>query len=737
MFAPMQSGKPRYSEAATINRREKNYRKWLSKAIEKHGRFFSYDAAQEMFKTQKSPEITIDCSEHGNFLITPHDHLRYQSGGCEKCASKSRSGHSKISQRSDVECLQELLEISKLHDRFKVKNATTIECIKHQWLSTVENPKNTRKLTQNHTNCPECAEEKFQVEKTRLIAKNKWSKNYRFVDQKVSKNGKVTYTITCSIHGDFTYGKDARYEHYTKICKGCHDLECRQPSIINSQLFLNWYRSTDNPVEHKDLPENTQKTKVHFYCGNCETNFSLTPYKFRKRLLDDNIEEKCPNCVKISKSLASKYPELVKFWDHETNQIEPRWVIASDTKTKFSWLCTKHPEHRYLQSVGTKVRSKSENCDICASLGYKHPELLDEWDFDKNTIDPMHVAAGSDLEVHWICRINKSHKWPGRVANRTNADRTGGCPYCSGYLVDNTNNLASMRPKIAKLWDHEKNGNLKPEDVYWRSTQRVHWKCNEGPDHEWEGSIMDRVSSEGCIYCVNQRVSITNCLSTKFPSIAEEWHPTKNGSLTPEKVLAVSGQNAFWQCRYNKDHYWKVPVAARTSTGTNCPHCHIAPRSRIELRITAELKIFFPELEAIPASLNLDGKKLMPDIIIKSRNLIIEYDGEYFHRDKFEKDQLKNLVLEAAGWFVLRLREIPLDPLEPSIPFDPKNFKHSMDQLILELSRLDYISATEANTYITAPEPTNTDLFERWLEIALTEKAIFSSPRTNKKNGSK
>lgn len=728
----MQSAKPRYSLAASIKKREANYRKWLSQANERHDQRFNYGTAQETFETQKTPEITIECPEHGSFLVTPLNHLRFQSGGCDKCKSNSRSDNSKNAQKSDKEHLQGLLEKSKLDDRFKVANANTIECIKHKWISKFEEPKSVQNLTQIHANCPECAEEEFQVDKMQLLASQKWSSDFSYVERVISRNGKAKYVINCTKHGDFTYGNNAWNNRFTKICKKCHDQESMQISVKKSKIFLNWYKIEDNLNEHNELSENSQQAKVNFYCGKCETNFSLTPYGFRKRLLDDSIKEKCPNCATISKSLVSKCPDLLKVWDYETNQVDPRWVIASDTKTNYSWVCTSNPEHRYLQSVATKIKSNSENCTICASVGCKHPELLDEWDYDKNPHDPMRVPAGSDLKVHWICRTNKAHKWPSRVANRTNSNRAGGCPYCSGYMVDSTNNLAIMRPDIAKLWDHAKNGNLKPEDVFWRSKQRVNWKCNKGPDHAWKGAIKDRILSKGCIFCVNQRVSITNCLSELFPSLAEEWHPTKNGRLTPDQVLAISGQKAFWQCRYNKDHYWKATVASRTSAGTNCPHCHIAPRSRIELRITAELKTFFSELEAIPESLNIDGKKLMPDIIIKAQNLIIEYDGEYFHRDKFEKDKWKNSVLAAAGWFVLRLREVPLAPLEPSIPFDPQNFKLSMNQLISELSLLGYISKVSADTYVNAAEPSNSDLFEKWLEIALTEKAIFSNPRANK-----
>src|SRR5262249_388119 len=40
----------------------------------------------------------------------------------------------------------------------------------------------------------------------------------------------------------------------------------------------------------------------------------------------------------------------------------------------------------------------------------------------------------------------------------------------------------------------------------------------------------------GCPYCAGKKVSAENCLLTVNPEVAAEWHPTKNGSLTPADV---------------------------------------------------------------------------------------------------------------------------------------------------------------------------------------------------------
>ncbi|MCH7599227.1 MAG: zinc-ribbon domain-containing protein [Myxococcales bacterium] len=41
---------------------------------------------------------------------------------------------------------------------------------------------------------------------------------------------------------------------------------------------------------------------------------------------------------------------------------------------------------------------------------------------------------------------------------------------------------------------------------------------------------------------------MTNSLRSLFPKLAQEWHPTKNGELTPSDVVAGSHSKAWWKC---------------------------------------------------------------------------------------------------------------------------------------------------------------------------------------------
>lgn len=63
-----------------------------------------------------------------------------------------------------------------------------------------------------------------------------------------------------------------------------------------------------------------------------------------------------------------------------------------------------------------------------------------------------------------------------------------------------------------------------------------------------------------------------NDLASQHPDVAREWHPGKNGDLTPDQVSHGSGWHAWWQCN-TCGHEWEARIHSRARTGTGCPVC--------------------------------------------------------------------------------------------------------------------------------------------------------------------
>lgn len=199
-----------------------------------------------------------------------------------------------------------------------------------------------------------------------------------------------------------------------------------------------------------------------------------------------------------AESLLLLYPVIAKQWDYEKNgSITPDMVSAKSGKM-FWWKCDKG--HSYQARVGDKT-SKKNNCPICANrrvlagvndLATMNPALAKQWDYEKNQLPPEDVVYGGTKEFWWKC--DKGHSWKTSVRVRA---RGNGCPYCSHRkLLTGFNDLETIDPKLAKEWNHEKNGTLKPSDVFPSSIQKVWWKCDKC-GHEWESSINNRSGRKG------------------------------------------------------------------------------------------------------------------------------------------------------------------------------------------------------------------------------------------------
>ncbi|MDB4051004.1 zinc-ribbon domain-containing protein, partial [Flavobacteriaceae bacterium] len=79
-------------------------------------------------------------------------------------------------------------------------------------------------------------------------------------------------------------------------------------------------------------------------------------------------------------------------------------------------------------------------------------------------------------------------------------------------------------------------------------------------------------------------------LAETHPEVAKQWHPTKNGNLTPFDVTSGSKKKIWWKCDKGNDHEWLKTIIGR-SQGYNCPMC-----SGTKLVLSNCLETLNPEL---------------------------------------------------------------------------------------------------------------------------------------------
>ena len=125
------------------------------------------------------------------------------------------------------------------------------------------------------------------------------------------------------------------------------------------------------------------------------------------------------------------------------------------------------------------------------------------------------------------------------------------------------------RPELLRCWHPDRNGALTPERVASSSHKRLWWRCELG--HEWQAMPFSLVQGTGCPYCAGKRaIPGQTDLATLHPTIAAQWHPTKNGVLTPRDVGQGSMKKVWWRCELG--HEYLAHVFSRVQ-GTGCPFC--------------------------------------------------------------------------------------------------------------------------------------------------------------------
>ena len=367
----------------------------------------------------------------------------------------------------------------------------------------------------------------------------------------------------------------------------------------------------------------------------------------------------CSN-YKVVKSncLATLNPQLAKEWHPTKNkELTPKDVHPGSAK-KVWWKCPHGDDHEWKAAIYSRTGGKG--CPICDGkkvvksncLATLNPELAKQWHPTKNgKLTPYDVTPNSSKKIWWKCPKGVDHEWKISVYRRSSG---GNCPVCSNQKVVLSNCLSTLNPELAKQWHPTKNGKLTPYDVGAGSGKLVWWKCPEGDDHEWKTTIKSQ-SKKGCPICIGSKVVRSNSLATLYPELAKQWHPTKNGDLTPYDVRPGSNKKVWWKCSRFDEHIWKTSIIERTK-GTGCPKCNY-PTSTPELRIFCELKSIFYSTQHRTIIL---GHEV--DIYIPELNFGIEYDGVYWHKDKMQKDQEKNIALQSEI-LLLRLREKGLQKL--------------------------------------------------------------------------
>ena len=412
---------------------------------------------------------------------------------------------------------------------------------------------------------------------------------------------------------------------------GFNDLATTHPHVAKQ-----WHSTKNGDLKPTDIIAGSH-TKVWWQC-ECGHEWQAS---CGSRTVKNNPSG-CPKCnkqrnfVNDFNNLLVHYPDLIaREWDFDKNTLLPHEVTRA-SKKKVWWKC--ELGHSYQAMVHNKIRSKScvQSCPICSGrqvlvgfndLATTNPEIALEFHPVKNgDLKPTELTKTSNKKLWWLGKCG--HEWETQVFVR---NRGSGCPYCAGQKVwPGFNDLATTHPKLALQLHPTKNGKFNQTNISAGSTKKKIWWLGEC-GHEWNSTVRSRVDGSGCPYCSNHKVLPGfNDLSSKYPDIAKEWHPTKNDDLKPTNIMYSSESKVWWLCEHGHEYFSQV--CSRVS-GSGCPKCNKShgedeiEKTLIQLNVDFRAQNTFSDRKY--------SQKLRDDFaILKDGKVIatIEYNGEQHYK---------------------------------------------------------------------------------------------------------
>lgn len=343
-----------------------------------------------------------------------------------------------------------------------------------------------------------------------------------------------------------------------------------------------------------------------------------------------------------------------------------------------------------------------------AGFALHFPMLLKYWADER---DPNKIGRTSKKKIRFICENNREiFISPHYISKLKDI-------FLPFQKVKSENRIHILRPDIEKFYDKQKN-TLPFNKITTGMNIDLHFKCEKGHYFSKKAKHLVGYSTLNCMICAGRDLSYDNRLDIYDPLLLKEWDFHKNKE-TPDMFPYNSNKKVWWKCENN--HSWKAAISERTGTryknkpATKCPYCYTFSKSRLELIIFSELHQFFSHVTS--------GEKILDkevDIFIKDLNLAIEYDGAYFHKNKYKKDKEKNNILEENGFSVLRIREKGLRRINPiDYIFNPENDIFEPIEYILKYILKHYNfnrkKEIEIRKYLNKKESTNLKFFNKIL----------------------
>ncbi len=217
-------------------------------------------------------------------------------------------------------------------------------------------------------------------------------------------------------------GTGCPYCSHNILLRGFNDLKTAFPEIA-----AEWSKRNKDLLPEMVMAYASQK--VWWKCSRCG-------HEWIARVADRTRGHGCPSCSGATVSagigdLRTLYPEIAGDWSEKNKGLDPDSVSPKSRKNVW-WKCRKCG---FEWKAVINARVLGAGCPACENkvvmpgvndLATTDPDLLKEWDYDFNTVDPHTVSRLSQKPVKWRCGYG--HQYRMKISDRILHGK--GCPYC-------------------------------------------------------------------------------------------------------------------------------------------------------------------------------------------------------------------------------------------------------------------------------------------------------------------
>ena len=417
----------------------------------------------------------------------------------------------------------------------------------------------------------------------------------------------------CSKHGSYpaNIGDRTRHNSGCPYCSGRLVSDDNRLSILYPKIAEEWHPTKNGKL----LPSDTSfgsGQKAYWLCKNNHTY----PAAIASRTINSTG---CPFCSRqTSKPELRMLAELSWVFENTQSRFRvgryeldvaiPLFQIGVEYDGYYFHKNRQTKDKQKLMAVrerGWQVFRLRESGLLCSEKS--DMQVPKDKELQKNALDRLMLRLRENVDEKHQVSIDEYVK---KTSFQNNELYKRYLSYYPNPLPENS--LATKRPDIAGQWHHEMNFPLTPENFSVGSNHIALWICDK-KGCVYPASIKSRTKDYrpvNCSICAGKHVSSENSLQQNSPTIAAEWHPKRNGTLTPGDVTNKSKRLIWWRCA--NGHEWQQTISERTSRNIPCQTCKREAKS---------LHFLFPRI-AEEWHPELNGDKLPEDYTYGSNEIV-------------------------------------------------------------------------------------------------------------------